>query len=179
MHDGPIAGGGLLGIANPDVLINGEALPAPPNYNRDVVIFKTNNQEYARRMDLPGAKEMNNVVAHELTHACNVYHHGDRDDPEDQHGLCSGDVKCYMRYDNFCTIPEGYNSPEPIGTELCTSPKGTGYNKNNQNYGDADVSPNMVDGQPAWTRGNCKGQIRIKAPLPCDHRKPQSFARQT
>ena len=77
------------------------------------------------------------------------------------HGLRSGNVSCVMRYDNIGTPLS--REPEAIGSILCTSAAGTGYNANGQHFQDA-----------ATNRGNCKGQIRISAkggvPKSCGNR---------
>ena len=81
-------------------------------------------------------------------------------------GLRSGDVRCIMRYDNVGTPVPNTPNPEAIGSIMCTSATGTGYNtpdtiRNNRGqiqrirergYGNANVKDQ---------RGNCIHQVRI------------------
>jgi hypothetical protein len=130
------------------------------------------------------------VLAHELSHACNVFHHGDGSAGDFCYydgafcrtrtlvtvgGLTSGVSNCYMRYSwtNYhCTAvaPAGalvepcnaacdwfgahvrriVNQADGlIGTILCTAAAGDGVNAGGNCGGNA-------------TRGNCKGQLRVK-----------------
>ena len=46
--------------------------------------------------------------------------------------------------------------PEPVGTTLCTSPKGMGYNVN-------EKKPGFGDADKAKKGGDCSHQIRIRS----------------
>ncbi|MBI4548772.1 MAG: hypothetical protein HY707_12380 [Ignavibacteriae bacterium] len=118
------------------------------------------------------------TVAHEMSHGCNVKHHGIslcRHAPDvaipgidvipcwnTKHGIRSGDVNCIMRYDNVgglhtrdpidCAAtdcPAKFPKPEAIGSVFCTGKKGTGYNANDKCFGDAD-------------EGDCIHQFQIR-----------------
>jgi len=66
------------------------------------------------------------------------------------------------RKDNVGTLFKEYD-PEPIGSILCETATGTGYNANNQQFGNA-----------AENKGNCKGQFRVSGkgstPVSCGNR---------
>ncbi len=96
------------------------------------------------------------VVAHELSHANNVYHHGEMEgkNPNNIPGTRSGDVQCVMRYDNV-GVPVPNFRPEAIGSSLCSAAAGTGYNANGAHFGNCATTT----GGP---RGDCFHQIRIK-----------------
>lgn len=79
--------------------VTASAIPAPPNWNVKVAVDKAKillicNKDPLDKLD-PVTK-LDQVVAHELCHALNVYHHG-----EGNEGLISGDINCIMRYDNY------------------------------------------------------------------------------
>ncbi|MEO6732633.1 MAG: hypothetical protein ABIN01_15540 [Ferruginibacter sp.] len=131
--------------------------PAPPNWTERVEIYEDNVASFATRLGVNFAEKLNQVCAHELSHALNVWHHG-RPGPggnqSTMNGLRSGNLSCYMRYDNRLPRVAGY-ATEDIGNILCNSPTGTGYNANIP-----CVVPNCF-GDAAAPRGNCIGQPRI------------------
>ncbi len=154
----------LLGIA---VMTTNQ--PGIPNQGIEVRIYSGKIAEVCRKKDMMDklAVKIVAVAAHELLHANNVCHHGEQN-PETENsfnlrqGLRSGNVSCVMRYDNVGTPIRGFD-PEAIGSSLCSSAAGTGYNANGNTFGDA-----------AANRGNCKGQIRISGrgtpPKSCGNR---------
>jgi hypothetical protein len=138
----------LLGIAHGD---NNQ--PAPPNWVRDVIVYQQSIQAYSISHNLNFNAKLLQITAHELGHACNVYHHGegDIDRPESVnqvHGLRSGNMDCIMRYDNVPVL----NPPEKVGNIFCQNATGTGTNAGNQGFGDANA---------ALCRGNCIHQFRV------------------
>jgi hypothetical protein len=178
-----------------------------------------------------GGAYMASTVAHEMLHACNVYHHGERDrrmrwfyrpgegqiyeegfaagaghpvpitvkrengrviapsvffppgETEQtiwlgmKHGQHSGAEQCVMRYDTALAYPSSRDpivryltEGEPVGTQICRSPAGTGVNASGRSpesrYETAATAPNggfNADGthQVINDRGNCVGQIRV------------------
>jgi hypothetical protein len=154
----------LLGIAES----LGALEPTIPNFEKEIRVYRTKVERVCQLRNLPDCNaKLNAVVAHELLHGNNVCHHGEGDETREnsfdlRQGLRSGNVSCVMRYDNVGTIIRGFN-PEAVGTSLCNSATGTGYNANNQAFGDAKDK-----------RGNCRGQIRISGkggrPKSCGNR---------
>lgn len=134
---------GLLGIA-----LTATDWPAPPNWVKKVIVYKDAVIKAAKRNKLSEAGKEAQVTAHELSHACNVYHHGEAkgDDFSNVSGPRSGQIDCIMRYDNHD------KTKEAIGTILCTATAGTGSNTTSDRpgYGDA-----------ARGRGKCNHQPRI------------------
>jgi hypothetical protein len=117
----------------------------PPNNVIGVMINVDNVTKIARDKDLDAADKMLQVIAHELGHAVNTYHHGERDgkgSSNNKHGPRSGNLTCVMRYDNIGSTAEA------IGTELCTS-----KNKN--------LNFDVEFGTPAADRGGCSEQFRV------------------
>ncbi len=152
----------LLGIAFSPL-----GQPTIPNMENQIRIYTGKIQSVAEKRNINYTDKLSAVVAHELLHGNNVCHHGEGDPGSENsfdkiRGLRSGNVSCVMRYDNVGTIIQGFN-PEEIGSALCNSPSGTGYNASNQRFRDA-----------ADKRGNCKGQIRVsgvgKVPKSCGNR---------
>jgi len=154
--------GSLLGIA-----YSATGQPTIPNQEIQIRIYSLKIAESceARKID-PGDKTVQ-VVAHELLHGNNVCHHGEQDPAVEKsfdlkQGLRSGNVNCVMRYDNVGTVVPGFD-PEAIGSGICDSSAGTGYNAAGKLFGDA-----------AAKRGNCKGQIRVSgkvaSPKTCGNR---------
>ncbi|MFL5741113.1 MAG: hypothetical protein ACJ75B_12900 [Flavisolibacter sp.] len=137
----------LLGIANTTT-----GHPAPPNFVESIYVYQARIKTFSgapRNIDFNS--KLLQVVAHELGHGCNVYHHGEGNpaDPTNfnqQHGLRSGNISCIMRYDNV-----DVNHVEAIGNSFCTSATGTGANANG-GFGDANVN---------LCRGNCQAQFRV------------------
>jgi len=154
----------LLGIA----VSEGVLSPTIPNFESEIRVYKTRVEKSCRDRGLPDCDaKVRAVTAHELLHGNNVCHHGEGDESSENsfdlvHGLRSGNVSCVMRYDNVGTVIRGFN-PEEIGSSLCGSAAGTGYNANNQLFRDADAK-----------RGDCKHQIRISGkggrPKSCGNR---------
>ncbi|MBL0273480.1 MAG: hypothetical protein IPQ06_10510 [Chitinophagaceae bacterium] len=149
--------GNLLGIA---YSANGQ--PTIPNQEIEIRIFGLKIAESceARKIGAKLAEKIAAVVAHELLHGNNVCHHGEQDASVENsfnliNGLRSGNVSCVMRYDNVGSVVRGFD-PEAIGSDLCSSPAGTGYNAHGAVFKDA-----------AAKRGNCKAQIRVSGKGPC------------
>jgi hypothetical protein len=154
----------LLGVA-----ISTTMNPAIPNLEREIRIYSRRIQQSCQSKNMPDSFQLKlaAVTAHELLHANNVCHHGEGD-PEQEgsannmNGLRSGNMSCVMRYDNTGTPLRGW-TPEAIGSSLCTSGTGTGYNADNRAFGNA-----------ARLRGNCRGQIRVSGrgnpPRSCGNR---------
>lgn len=143
--------------------------PAIPNREIEIRIYSGKIAEVCKKRGLAAklAEKIEAVVAHELLHGNNVCHHGEQNPEVEKsfnlvHGLRSGNVDCVMRYDNVGDIVKGFD-PEKIGSGLCDSSAGTGYNAAGKVFGDA-----------ATGRGNCKGQIRVSGkgnpPKPCGNR---------
>jgi|CXWL01.1.fsa_nt_gi hypothetical protein len=156
--------GNLLGIA---YSVTGQ--PAIPNQEIEIRIYGLKIAESceAKKIKDKLAEKIAAVVSHELLHGNNVCHHGEQDASVENsfnliHGLRSGNVSCVMRYDNVGTPIRGFD-PEAIGSALCSSPAGTGYNAGGKTFQDA-----------AAKRGNCKGQIRVSGkgtpPKTCGNR---------
>jgi len=154
----------LLGVA---VMTTNQ--PAIPNQGIEIRIYSEKIAEVCRRKGILGqlAAKIAAVTAHELLHGNNVCHHGEQN-PEVENsfnliqGLRSGNVSCVMRYDNVGSVIRGFD-PEAIGSDLCSSPAGTGYNANGNTFGNA-----------AANRGNCRGMIRVSGrgtpPRTCGNR---------
>ncbi len=140
-------GKGLLG----NTTVGTISSAAPPSWVYKVQVGKAKLVNWCaeRKMTDLYDQKLKQVVAHELCHGCNVAHHGEEpaEAPTMKHGLRSGDWHCIMRYDNT-----EVGLPEPIGTTLCTSGRGTGVNARNggQSRGDARKG-----------RGDCQRQLRI------------------
>ncbi len=183
---------GILGMAaNTSWIKNNIESPAPPNWQFEIRIFtdkvKANQEE--RKLDY--TKKLQQVVAHEMFHGCNVCHHGESPkgtgtggssaeefNKPKPGGLRSGDIYCVMRYDNAGKDRvEGY-VPEDIGDRLCTSYEGTngrvtpekpepkGYNRpdtvKNSRGNIEDIIMNGY-GDAALNRGDCLHQIQVSA----------------
>lgn len=149
-----IESGSLLGIAESET-----GHPTIPNKEIEIKVFSKKISAVCKDKKINFADKMAAVVAHELLHGNNVCHHGEQNPSVEksfnlEHGLRSGNVSCVMRYDNVGDVVPGYD-PEAIGSDLCSSPAGTGYNANGKVFMDA-----------AAKRGNCKGQIRVSGKLP-------------
>jgi hypothetical protein len=162
---------GVLGIAKTMT-----DAPAPPNWVRHVAVYekRINKKDLIEDGFLTYTDKSQQVVAHELGHAVNTYHHGEaggtnnNPDYDVKHGPRSGAVECIMRYDNHSvkhcqnlrdsTITvtirgrerERTAKVEPTGSIFCNTDKGTGYNANDQCFGDC-----------AANRGKCKEQLRV------------------
>lgn len=138
----------LLGIAEG---ANGQ--PAPPNWVNRVIVYRDKVTAFSGPpRNLNFNDKLSQITAHELAHACNVYHHGEGDPNQpgqinQVNGLRSGDMSCIMRYDNI-----NPNAQEAIGNIFCTSPEGTGTNANNRGFGNANNT---------LCRGNCTIQFRV------------------
>jgi hypothetical protein len=146
--------------------------PAPPNWVKNVAVYKgrIENMRLVEDGFLTYTDKSQQVVAHELGHAVNTYHHGEATGTAGNYnynvaqGPRSGDVTCIMRYDNKevlqcqnlveTEITVGGKKKkahvEPTGTIFCTAAAGTGYNANNQCFGNC-----------AAGRGNCIKQFRV------------------
>jgi hypothetical protein len=160
---------------DPDVLGIAKTLtgsPAPPNWVKNVAVYKGRIEKMKLVKDgfLTYTDKSQQVVAHELGHAVNTYHHGEATGSAGNynfdvvHGPRSGNVSCIMRYDNKDVFPcqnlqdteitvgtkTRKAKVEPTGTIFCTNAAGTGYNANNQCFGDC-----------ATGRGNCVHQFRV------------------
>ncbi|MBI5372584.1 MAG: hypothetical protein HZA79_11240 [Sphingobacteriales bacterium] len=154
----------LLGVA----ISEGALTPTVPNFEAEIRVYLTRIQKAIRDRNIPdAAAKIRAVVSHELLHGNNVCHHGEGDESAENsfdrvHGLRSGDTSCVMRYDNVGTVIRGFD-PEAVGTDLCDSAAGTGYNAHDQHFGNANAG-----------RGNCKQQVRVSGkagrPKPCGNR---------
>ena len=128
----------LLGICCPVKIVNKAKSrqeiekPGPPNLVKKVVVYKGRIVQNALNRGYNVIEKEKQVVAHELCHALNVYHHGERNMTP---GLASGDRTCVMRYDHIGGVRN-----DVIGVNLCNAIGGA-----NDEYG----------------RGNCKLQIRV------------------
>src|SRR6266851_2237411 len=167
-----------LGITRRIGAVGDEDLPAPPNFIGSVTIFTSNIADFVGNINKKAAQQKKNplkledkikqIVAHELSHACNVYHHGEPDplhpvayvngigvpDENNLHGIRSGETSCIMRYDNWNPPWDPAFFPETIGNKLCKSEKdSTGYNVNER-------KPGFGDADKVKKRGNCLHQIR-------------------
>lgn len=140
---------GTVGIAHTTNVVGGNKWPAPPNWVTDVTIYQTNLNNMITGTGVNANNETLRVIAHELSHGCNVYHHGEGKDFFKVSGLCSGNVSCVMYYDNCIQVLR----PEVPGTTLCVNGVGTGHNAAGQ--------PNPNQGNAAAGRGNCVHQIRV------------------
>ncbi len=123
--------------------------PTPPNWVKKIVLkSKADIKRTCTEKNLDYNKKLSQLVAHELAHGVNVYHHGEMKNKNKllMHGLRSGHLKCIMRYDNI----ENF-SGEFIGNIFCDGVNGTG-NDSNRTYGSA----NYANG-----RGVCINQFRI------------------
>ncbi|HRZ42891.1 MAG TPA: hypothetical protein P5228_09345 [Bacteroidales bacterium] len=154
---------GLLGKA---VTLTNE--PAPPNWVYEVRINKNaiEQLEHVKFGFLTYEDKSQSVVAHELGHAINAPHHGEKTNNSNdiKHGPRSGDVGCIMRYDNQTVLTCQNLAPteiiykgktkkafvEPVGTKFCTTSDGTGYNSNDSCFGDC-----------AGGRGKCREKLRV------------------
>jgi len=122
-------------------------------------------------------KRLNQIVAHELGHAINLYHHGEGGyhihsdrikgidyQYYDQGTMTSGDPECVMRLDTadgWCTNLTGQHVQhrkytavggkrlDHAGSIFCETQKGTGINQDDTVTNDATV-------------GNCKSHIKVK-----------------
>ncbi len=158
---------GLLGIACGASDCPPPGTVAPPNWIYEIRIYST---AIARACSLRGMnpkEKMAQVIAHELCHGINICHHGEGNpniegDFEKLHGLRSGDINCIMRYDNAGKKITLQGTAETIGSDLCSSPEGTGYN--------------LPGNRPGFERartgaGNCIHQIHVTGagakPVPC------------
>ena len=108
----------------------------PPNTVYGAMINVENIKTESERLRFNNDVKLKNVIAHELGHSINTYHHG-----EAIHSR-SGNKTCLMRYDN------SHGEKEDIATSLCTL-----ANRNN----------NIVKrfGKPRTGRGGCASQHRI------------------
>ncbi len=160
-------------------------------FDKQAKIFKDSGIAMPYTME----EDINNTIAHELSHGVNVTHHGKSSDeiprtayakgrvlyrvygsnglPEEIHPVkgyevegtvgepgcdASGDLSCIMVYTSayqwsFIKAEDGaleYRAVPllPLGSHLCTSPKGTGLNANG------------FFGNATW--GNCLSQVKVK-----------------
>ncbi len=152
---------GLLGIACPDNACIYPGTVAPPNWIYEIWVYTDAITEKSKVKGYDPKLKLAQVVAHELCHGINVCHHGEGDLNKDAdfdiiNGLRSGDFDCVMRYDNSGTHNLGKKGdkviPETIGSKLCISPIGTGYNTTSNKPGFGDAAPG---------RGNCLNQMQV------------------
>jgi hypothetical protein len=165
-----------------------------------VMVSRANIRRYSARLGLNNQTVLDNVIAHEMSHAVSVRHHGEgiinglllrnermtldgrriRNTTADTlrysiacaGGLTSGDINCWMRYDNyihFCGVSAditnlncaagsmnfrifdlSINSQADgtIGSRLTNTRAGNGLNRRNQCGQDA-------------TLGNCTEQVKV------------------
>jgi hypothetical protein len=139
--------------------------PAPPNQIKEVLIdvaavYKTFD-------------DLDSVIAHELGHAVNIWHHGesDHDGLARRGGLWSGDVSCVMRYSRPKEYKgvDGKKYPFPIDegatprVNFCSTKTGTGINTPGERTGpDGHPYPVAADA----TRDNCRKSVRLKGRMP-------------
>ena len=110
------------------------------------------------------ASTLSCVIAHELGHGLNVWHHGETGNHNcggksrnRAGGLTSGRHDCVMRYDQYAYgwchgtphCKHNYPGDKP-GDIFCSSKSGTGFN--NAGAGHRNDA----------TRGDCKGQLKVK-----------------
>jgi hypothetical protein len=130
---------------------------SPPNWVRVILIFEDNIVKHAKRVRINVPAAITNTVSHETGHAIAIYHHGEG---YVMNGLQSGNTNCFMRYDNVEDDPFDPNKPtEPIGTILCSSPRGTGTNATDG--AGKCINPVNCFGDATRGRGDCIHQFRI------------------
>jgi hypothetical protein len=145
---------GSLGLTIP---VPGMVPLSPPNWVRAILIFEDNIVKHAKRVRINVPAAITNTVSHETGHAIAIYHHGEG---YVMNGLQSGNTNCFMRYDNVEDDPFDPNKPtEPIGTILCSSPRGTGTNATDG--AGKCINPVNCFGDATRGRGDCIHQFRI------------------
>lgn len=120
-----------------------EEVPAPPNYNLYVGVDREKIRRICSNSRTDGLvfeTKLPQIVAHELCHALNVYHHGER---IHDIGLTSGNLNCIMRYDNY------NRTDETPGTLLCIGIDGANVEKG---------------------RGKCLKQIRVSGRIDAQYK---------
>ena len=135
--------------------------PGTPNKIKEVIIDVA--AVYLCKEDL------DSIIAHELGHAVNIWHHGetDYDGLARRGGLWSGDISCVMRYARpkkyLGSDGQKYAYPKdegaPVRLDFCTSKTGTGINTPGERTG-PDGQPYPAAGDA--TRGECKDKVRLK-----------------
>lgn len=103
-----------------------EEVPAPPNYNLYVGVDREKIRRICSNSRTDGLvfdTKLPQIVAHELCHALNVYHHGEK---KHAIGLTSGNLNCIMRYDNYNRSDETPGNLLCIGIEGANAEKGRG-----------------------------------------------------
>jgi hypothetical protein len=162
----------LMGLA-----LSSNGKPTTPNFEVEIQIYTDNIKKHCETFKLDEKEKTAAVVAHELLHGNNVCHHGEGNEAvEKSHdlpqGLRSGDIYCVMHYDNSGFQRDINYIPEPIGTKLCSSNAGTGYNAP-ENKG-KDKEKHLYFGPAAEGKGNCAGQLRVSGrggqPTSCGNR---------
>lgn len=128
--------------------------PAPPNWTLRLDIFQDNILNFSINRGINFANKLAQVSAHETSHGMNVWHHGSGQNQNLMNGVRSGDMTCFMRYDNRLPRVPGY-IPEDIGVALCNNAAGTGYNAS------VPCAVPTCFGNAANLRGNCIAQVRI------------------
>lgn len=125
--------------------------PAPPNWVKYILLkSKDEIKKTCEAKNLDFNRKLNQLVAHELAHGVNVYHHGEMENNNKllMHGLRSGHLGCIMGYDNIDKF-----KGEFIGNIFCNGVNDTVTGKFfNRIYG----STNYANG-----RGTCISQFRI------------------
>lgn len=115
-------------------------------------------------------RDLGSIIAHELSHGCDVPHHGEGAiDPSPQGRLdaagqtTSGETQCFMRYDNSADYwvqnQQAYaihakGKKEPPGDHFCQTTSGNGCN--------VQTRGGVTAQNDATTGGDCRHKLAVK-----------------